>query len=274
VARLRRGDIRSCTTTARCSAGCDDSSTRHVLPLSPTGGGLGEGQMRLASLYLPLPPSLARRAPPLPRGARGLRSAMHSHRHTIGASIRARAAARPDHRRAAGRPGALPGAACSRSASGARSADRAFAPVCRTVSAACMRGTWWRSPTRCGGAGRSVLRSPRLRAFRHRHGRRGRPPPPITVRVCDSLSWRWRRRAAARRIARPAGTTVRVVRAPCMGGCHRAPAVAIGHALHENATSTASRRRYRPARPIRSAGLSGAGRLTEPAGLCGSCRRA
>src|SRR6202043_1781216 len=32
------------------------------------------------------------------------------------------------------------------------------------------------------------------------------------------------------------GEGVRVVRAPCMGACHRAPVVAIGHALHEHAT--------------------------------------
>jgi NADH:ubiquinone oxidoreductase subunit F (NADH-binding) len=30
--------------------------------------------------------------------------------------------------------------------------------------------------------------------------------------------------------------TVRVVRAPCMGGCHNAPVAAIGHALHEHAS--------------------------------------
>ena len=62
-------------------------------------------------------------------------------------------------------------------------------------------------------------------------------PPALTVRVCDSLSCEL---AGAQRLleALPAklGSTVRVVRAPCMGGCHNAPAVAIGHALHEHAT--------------------------------------
>src|SRR5689334_24121942 len=57
-------------------------------------------------------------------------------------------------------------------------------------------------------------------------------PPPITVRVCDSLSCEL---AGAQRLLKylPAklGPKVRVVRAPCMGGCHKAPAVAIGHAL-------------------------------------------
>jgi NADH:ubiquinone oxidoreductase subunit F (NADH-binding) len=32
------------------------------------------------------------------------------------------------------------------------------------------------------------------------------------------------------------GDGVRVMRAPCMGGCHNAPVCAIGHALHEHAT--------------------------------------
>ncbi|MGH7126470.1 MAG: NAD(P)H-dependent oxidoreductase subunit E, partial [Stellaceae bacterium] len=62
-------------------------------------------------------------------------------------------------------------------------------------------------------------------------------PPPLTVRVCDSLSCEL---AGAQRLLKylPAklGAKVRVVRAPCMGGCHNAPAVAIGHALHEHAT--------------------------------------
>jgi formate dehydrogenase len=62
-------------------------------------------------------------------------------------------------------------------------------------------------------------------------------PPPLTVRVCDSLSCAL---AGAERLLEtlPAklGSGVRVVRAPCMGGCHNAPTVAIGHALHEHAT--------------------------------------
>jgi formate dehydrogenase beta subunit len=62
-------------------------------------------------------------------------------------------------------------------------------------------------------------------------------PPPLTVRVCDSLSCEL---AGAQRLLKELpvrlGSKVRVVRAPCMGGCHNAPAVAIGHALHEHAT--------------------------------------
>jgi formate dehydrogenase len=62
-------------------------------------------------------------------------------------------------------------------------------------------------------------------------------PPPITVRVCDSLSCALAGAetllASLQDNLSPGG---RVVRAPCMGACHQAPAVAIGHALHEHAT--------------------------------------
>jgi formate dehydrogenase len=55
-------------------------------------------------------------------------------------------------------------------------------------------------------------------------------PPPVTVRVCDSLSCAM---AGAERLLRelPAklGAGVRVVRAPCMGACDRAPVCAVGH---------------------------------------------
>jgi formate dehydrogenase len=63
------------------------------------------------------------------------------------------------------------------------------------------------------------------------------PPPPLTVRVCDSLSCELAGAAALLDGLRDRlGDKVRVVRAPCMGGCHRAPVAAIGHALHEHAT--------------------------------------
>src|SRR5204862_5702993 len=62
------------------------------------------------------------------------------------------------------------------------------------------------------------------------------PPPPLTVRVCDSLSCELAGSARLLEALRGRlGDGVRVVRAPCMGGCHRAPVVAIGHALHEHA---------------------------------------
>src|SRR5437764_2723114 len=62
-------------------------------------------------------------------------------------------------------------------------------------------------------------------------------PPPITVRVCDSLSCALSGGETLLEDLRARlGDGVRVVRAPCMGGCDKAPVVAIGHALHENAT--------------------------------------
>jgi formate dehydrogenase beta subunit len=64
-----------------------------------------------------------------------------------------------------------------------------------------------------------------------------KPPPSMTVRVCDSLSCEL---AGARQLLNDLearlGDAVRVVRAPCMGGCDKAPTVAIGHALHAHAT--------------------------------------
>jgi formate dehydrogenase len=63
------------------------------------------------------------------------------------------------------------------------------------------------------------------------------PPPPLTVRVCDSLTCELM--GAQKILAQlpgKLGKNVRVVRAPCMGGCHNAPVTAIGHALHEHAT--------------------------------------
>src|SRR5829696_407986 len=62
-------------------------------------------------------------------------------------------------------------------------------------------------------------------------------PPPLTVRVCDSLTCAMK--GAERLLAELKGSlepNVRVVRAPCMGGCHNAPVAAIGHALHEHAS--------------------------------------
>ena len=65
----------------------------------------------------------------------------------------------------------------------------------------------------------------------------GPPPPPITVRVCDSLTCCMA--GADKLLAElPAklGQDVRVVRAPCMGACDHAPAVAVGHVQTFNAT--------------------------------------
>src|SRR5437016_3881233 len=56
------------------------------------------------------------------------------------------------------------------------------------------------------------------------------PPPPVTVRVCDSLSCAM---AGSEHLLRTLpirlGPDVRVVRAPCMGACDRAPVCAVGH---------------------------------------------
>jgi NADH:ubiquinone oxidoreductase subunit F (NADH-binding)/NADH:ubiquinone oxidoreductase subunit E len=63
------------------------------------------------------------------------------------------------------------------------------------------------------------------------------PPPEITVRVCDSLTCSlFGADKLLDELQDLLGDDVRVVRAPCMGGCHNAPVCAIGHALHEHAT--------------------------------------
>ncbi|HEY6254325.1 MAG TPA: NADH-ubiquinone oxidoreductase-F iron-sulfur binding region domain-containing protein, partial [Xanthobacteraceae bacterium] len=66
------------------------------------------------------------------------------------------------------------------------------------------------------------------------------PPPPMTVRVCDSLSCAM---AGAEHLKRELpnrlGPDVRVVRAPCMGACDRAPVCAVGHTQVMRATAPA-----------------------------------
>jgi formate dehydrogenase len=63
-------------------------------------------------------------------------------------------------------------------------------------------------------------------------------PPPVTVRVCDSLTCAlFGAERMMAELSGKLGPNVRVVRAPCMGGCHNAPVTAIGHALHEHATA-------------------------------------
>src|SRR5690349_13946888 len=56
------------------------------------------------------------------------------------------------------------------------------------------------------------------------------PPPPVTVRVCDSLSCAM---AGAEKLLTDLpgklGPRVRVVRAPCMGACDKAPVCAVAH---------------------------------------------
>src|SRR5690348_16801924 len=63
------------------------------------------------------------------------------------------------------------------------------------------------------------------------------PPPPVTVRVCDSLSCCM---AGAEKLLKELpvslGKDVRVLRAPCMGACDQAPVVAVGHVQTFKAT--------------------------------------
>jgi formate dehydrogenase len=63
------------------------------------------------------------------------------------------------------------------------------------------------------------------------------PPPPVTVRVCDSLSCAM---AGADKLLKDLpktlGPNVRVIRAPCMGACDRAPVCAVGHVQTMRAT--------------------------------------
>lgn len=64
------------------------------------------------------------------------------------------------------------------------------------------------------------------------------PPPPVTIRVCDSLSCEM---AGAQTLLDALGdatdpTQVRILRAPCMGRCASAPVAEIGHYHQDNAT--------------------------------------
>src|SRR5438270_5991040 len=59
------------------------------------------------------------------------------------------------------------------------------------------------------------------------------PPPPITVRVCDSLSCAlYGAEALMADLREHLDDDVRGVSARCVGGCEKAPLVAIGHAPH------------------------------------------
>jgi len=65
----------------------------------------------------------------------------------------------------------------------------------------------------------------------------GPPPPAITVRVCDSLSCAMAgSEALLEKLPAILGKEVRVVRAPCMGACDRAPVAAVGHVQTFRAT--------------------------------------
>lgn len=62
-------------------------------------------------------------------------------------------------------------------------------------------------------------------------------PPPITVRVCDSLTCEmFGAQQLMSDLRDAAGAPVRVVRAPCMGRCDTAPVAEVGHCHVDNAT--------------------------------------
>jgi len=64
------------------------------------------------------------------------------------------------------------------------------------------------------------------------------PPPRVTVRVCDSLSCAMAgSEHLLRTLPNRLGPDVRVVRAPCMGACDRAPVCAVGHVQVMGATT-------------------------------------
>jgi len=68
----------------------------------------------------------------------------------------------------------------------------------------------------------------------------GPPPAPVTVRVCDSLSCAMAgAEKLLKELPRKFGKDVRVVRAPCMGACDRAPVCAVGHLQTFKATPDA-----------------------------------
>ncbi len=56
------------------------------------------------------------------------------------------------------------------------------------------------------------------------------PPPPLTVRVCDGIACEMAgAQAMLAELAEQAGRQVRVLRAPCMGRCDKAPVAEVGH---------------------------------------------
>jgi len=66
------------------------------------------------------------------------------------------------------------------------------------------------------------------------------PPAAVTVRVCDSLSCALSgAENLLKELTGAVGSNVRVVRAPCMGACDRAPVCAVGHGQISHATTAA-----------------------------------
>ncbi len=69
----------------------------------------------------------------------------------------------------------------------------------------------------------------------------GEPPiPPLTIRVCDSLTCAlYGAKELHDTLEKSVGSQVRVVRAPCLGMCDHAPAVEVGHHFIRQATPDA-----------------------------------
>jgi len=67
------------------------------------------------------------------------------------------------------------------------------------------------------------------------------PPPPLTIRVCDSLTCEMMgaHELVAALEARTDAAQVRVVRAPCVGRCAHAPVAEVGHRYVDHATPEA-----------------------------------
>ncbi len=63
------------------------------------------------------------------------------------------------------------------------------------------------------------------------------PPPPITIRVCDSLTCEmFGAQDLISQLSNQFSALVRVVRAPCMGRCNTAPVAEVGHRHIDHAT--------------------------------------
>ena len=89
------------------------------------------------------------------------------------------------------------------------------------------------------------------------------PPPAVTVRVCDALSCAMEGAEHLLRILpNRSGPDVRVVRAPCMGACDRAPVCAVGHSqvMHASIESVMAAAAH-GARTTRTSGPNRSGRM-------------
>jgi formate dehydrogenase len=100
-----------------------------------------------------------------------------------------------------------------------------------------------------------------------------RPPPPVTIRVCDGLSCML---AGAERLLTDvearAGPGVRVLRAPCIGRCERAPSVAIGEARIDHADADVVLRAAAGSEPAAGAAIASGLELSPAYETLARCR--